>query len=47
MSDESHLDGKYFIDGYVYNCPFCTRRNVGYTVYDTFRFNWTETRVCW
>ncbi len=23
MSDMSHLDKKYFIDNYVYNCPYC------------------------
>ncbi len=28
MSDLSHLDDKYFIDEYVFNCPYCNRNNV-------------------
>jgi hypothetical protein len=31
-SDASELDLKYFIDEHVYNCPFCSRRNVQYYV---------------
>ena len=31
-ADHSHLDTQYFIDRYVFNCPFCNRRNVSYWV---------------
>lgn len=30
--DQSAKDNMYFIDEYVYNCPFCRRRNIRYTV---------------
>lgn len=33
--DRSHKDKKYFIDDSTYNCPFCNRRNVKYTIADT------------
>lgn len=44
MPDESELDAKYFIDRYVYNCPFCNRRHVSYRVIDEREFDWTDTR---
>ena len=47
MSDESHLDERYFIDGDVYNCPFCNRRNVMYRVLYASRFNWTGDKICY
>jgi hypothetical protein len=46
MSDESNLDQKYFIDRYVYNCPFCNRGNVAYTVDDHSAFDWTKEKSC-
>lgn len=46
MQDESALDKKYFIDSTVYNCPFCNRRNVVYTVEDYFDFNWSKNKTC-
>lgn len=30
--DRSYKDKKYFIDGSTYNCPFCNRKNVCYTI---------------
>ncbi|MFA7681458.1 MAG: hypothetical protein WCX61_00335 [Candidatus Peribacteraceae bacterium] len=42
MPDQSELDRKYFIDGRVYNCPFCNRRNVLYTVETTLAFEWDD-----
>lgn len=45
--DDSSLDKKYFIDKYVYNCPFCNRRNVQYTVRGKVQFNWTEDKECY
>lgn len=46
MSDQSALDNKYFIDKYVYNCPFCNRRNVSYVISDYGAFNWTNEKKC-
>src|ERR1043165_3048986 len=46
MVDASDLDQKYFIDQSVYNCPFCNRRHVSYTIIDHFSFDWTETKKC-
>ena len=46
MSDQSYLDHKYFIDDNVYNCAFCNRRNVTYSVLSQFKFNWSEDKVC-
>lgn len=46
MADDSKLDKKYFIDRHVYNCPFCKRRNVKYSIVSTNWFNWTEDKNC-
>ena len=40
----SHKDQCYFIDGYVYNCPFCNRRNVSYGIASQGEFNWDASR---
>lgn len=45
--DQSELDSKYFIDEYVYNCPFCNRRNVRYTVPTAGSFDWSNDRDCY
>ena len=45
--DFSEKDRKYFIDHAVYNCPFCNRRNVKYTIAHTFNFYWTRTKKCY
>ena len=45
--DQSHMDQKYFIDRDVYNCPFCNRRNVCYSVSDTFSFDWSAGKKCY
>lgn len=47
MSDNSHLDNNYFIDKYVYNCPFCKRGNVSYTVVSEGSFDWTQGKPCY
>jgi len=47
MSDSSQLDNKYFIDKYVYNCPFCKRRNVSYIVGNYSKFDWTDEKTCY
>ena len=43
--DLSYLDKKYFIDGRRYNCPFCNRRSVVYSVISKSSFNWSDERV--
>jgi len=45
--DLSHLDKKYFIDAHIYNCPFCKRNNVSYSLVDTFSFHWGENKTCY
>jgi len=42
--DQSYLDRKYFIDDAKYNCPFCNRKSVTYSVVSTFDFNWSNDR---
>ena len=46
MTDKSFLDSRYFVDNYVYNCPFCNRNNVMYSVVGKFHFNWSEKKAC-
>ena len=43
--DQSHLDRKYFIDRDKYNCPFCNRKSITYSVIDQFHFNWSNERT--
>ncbi len=43
----SHLDKKYFIDPHVYNCPFCKRGNVSYTLIDDRSFDWSHESKCY
>ena len=38
-SDLSHKDKMYFVDGYIYNCPFCCRRNVRFSIINNFCFD--------
>lgn len=47
MADQSHLDQRYFVDETIYNCPFCNRRHVSYTVYATVEFDWTNNKHCY
>lgn len=46
MADQSHLDERYFVDTNVYNCPFCNRRHVAYSIYDKAQFDWAEGKPC-
>lgn len=46
MPDQSHLDNRYFVDALVYNCPFCNRRHVSYTVRARVLFHWTDKKKC-
>jgi len=45
--DDSRLDSKYFIDEYVYNCPFCNRRNVSYFLRHFHSFDWAPEKKCY
>lgn len=47
MSDDSHLDQKYFIDDSIWNCPFCNRRHVKYTAKGVSSFDWSTTKKCY
>jgi len=47
MTDQSHLDLKYFIDPSVYNCPFCNRRHISYSNLDRQKFDWSDSKKCW
>lgn len=47
MSDQSYLDERYFVDEYVYNCPFCNRRHVSYSVRNKVSFNWRHDKPCY
>ena len=44
--DLSHLDKKYFIDPHKYNCPFCKRNHVSYSLQQTTDFDWAEKKKC-
>jgi hypothetical protein len=46
MADQSHLDERYFVNTTVYNCPFCNRRHVAYSIYGAINFDWTEAKRC-
>jgi len=47
MSDDSQLDQKYFIDRHIYNCPFCNRRHVAYSVTGKVKFDWSESKTAY
>lgn len=47
MSDNSHLDNKYFIDEKVFNCPFCKRNNAIYHVIGNENFDWNKDKKCY
>lgn len=41
-ADQSHLDLKYFIDPHIYNCPYCNRRHVSYSISHVSYFHWSH-----
>ena len=47
MKDRSELDNKYFLDDAVYNCPFCNRNNVAYTIQKDESFDWSDNKKCY
>ena len=46
MSDQSHLDSKYFLGVDTYNCPYCNRRHVTYTNLGFTKFDWSNKKTC-
>ncbi len=46
MPDMSHLDKKYFIDHVVFNCPFCNRNNLPYSIKSVVKFDWSKEKPC-
>lgn len=46
MTDMSHLDQKYFIDPDVFNCAFCKRRHVTYSIVGHTSFDWSNSKKC-
>jgi len=46
-NDQSELDKKYFLDEDKYNCPFCNRRSIVYSVIESIRFDWSNDREVW
>jgi hypothetical protein len=47
MDDMSYLDQKYFVTLDTYNCPFCNRRHVRFTLLSAYEFNWSTDKVCY
>ena len=47
MTDQSFLDQRYFVDEQVYNCPFCNRRHVAYSIADSLTFDWSDDKPCY
>jgi hypothetical protein len=45
MSDQSDFEGKYFIDGQKYNCPFCSVRGAKYSVVDNTSYNKDDENI--
>lgn len=43
--DRSHKDKQYFINGSTYNCPFCCRGHVSYSVSGSSFFNVSNTKT--
>ena len=44
MADLSYRDKKYFVTPKTYNCPFCNRRSVGFSVVRSIGFDWSDER---
>lgn len=43
--DLSELDKRYFVTHDTYNCPFCHRGSISYTVTNSFEFDWSNERA--
>ena len=47
MTDQSHLDDLYFVNEHVFNCPFCNRGSVSYSVSWPSEFQWSNAKNCY
>ena len=47
MTDQSKLDAKCFIDDQIFNCRFCNRRNVEYSLEYPRSFDWSPSKKCY
>jgi len=47
MPNMSFLDKKFFTGSDTYNCPFCKRNNVYFSLENKFTFQWTEKKMCY
>ena len=47
MTDQSHLDDLFFVNEHVFNCPFCNRGNVSYSVSRPTEFQWSNAKNCY
>ncbi len=45
INDKSELNRKYFLDGDTYNCPFCNRHSIVYSIRDSFSFDWSKNKA--
>lgn len=45
--DMSRLDKQYFYDKSTYNCPFCNRKHIAYSVAEHARFDWSDDKPCY
>ena len=46
MTDASFLDERYFVGNDVYNCPFCNRRHVTFSIFGQASFDWSNDKTC-
>ena len=46
MPDQSNLDQRYFVADRIYNCPFCNRHHVAYSIFSKVEFDWTDDKHC-
>lgn len=47
QNDLSDKDSKYFIDNHTYNCPFCNRNNIPYSITSSECFSWNNDKDCY
>ena len=47
MPDDSYLDRKYFIDADYYNCPYCNRNRLPFTLTNQVEFDWKSDKKCY
>lgn len=47
MVDQSDLDRKYFVDNEHYNCPFCNRNHIPFSIIAYRSFDWETEKKCY